>query len=366
VLFREPGPDRRLVEVESIRGFAALYVVLVHTVREPLFHVNRLLAAPISFGVQAVILFFVISGFAIHYSVEVDRQFTVKKYAIARIRRIYPLFLVSLLLTYIASSVVAGRFADPHWSDLVKNLLMQQDVLSPGSMVAPYMHGRPLWSLSYEWAYYIGYLAIILLAPKKYRTAIALSVGLAGVAFMLCFASHYARVAAYGLIWWTGVELCEIHLHGNAKRIAPNLVALGVAAAGFVVWLRLYGVAADAATDGFINAFPIRDILNFATGAAVPLGLIMWSRFNWAGFRWTLQPFAKLGPISYGLYIVHWPIMVTLKPLAASWSPWLWIVVSGSATLAIAYLLEIKFQKWVNAMVPLTRRASPTVAPVTP
>jgi peptidoglycan/LPS O-acetylase OafA/YrhL len=49
--------------------------------------------------------------------------------------------------------------ADPEWNTLLGNIFMLQDVISlkPNVISAVYMGNGVLWSLSYEWWFYILY-----------------------------------------------------------------------------------------------------------------------------------------------------------------------------------------------------------------
>ena len=63
----EKKPKSRLWKLEGVRGFAALYV-LIHHLSHPLIGQSGLKALPFRFGQEAVIVFFLISGFVIEYS----------------------------------------------------------------------------------------------------------------------------------------------------------------------------------------------------------------------------------------------------------------------------------------------------------
>jgi peptidoglycan/LPS O-acetylase OafA/YrhL len=77
----------RLQKLECIRGLAAFYVVLHHLARIFLHH--RWYRLPFVFGPEAVMVFFVLSGFVIHYSTRVSpADLGIKNYSVKRLRRI--------------------------------------------------------------------------------------------------------------------------------------------------------------------------------------------------------------------------------------------------------------------------------------
>jgi len=92
---------RRLWQLEAVRGIAALYVLLYHTSNNYLGLNHAIWALPFRFGLEAVLVFFVLSGFVISYSHpgSVDKADSFRNYFIKRLRRIYPIFIFSSILS---------------------------------------------------------------------------------------------------------------------------------------------------------------------------------------------------------------------------------------------------------------------------
>jgi peptidoglycan/LPS O-acetylase OafA/YrhL len=139
--------NHRLPEIDVLRGFAALWVVLTHYVP----HWNEHLAPvfvpiPNSFGIYAVQLFFVISGFVIFMTL--DRCRSVSEFAVLRFSRLYPTYWAALGLTTVASIVLfGGKF----WlSGTFANATMFQEFLRYPHLDVVY------WSLSLELAFYLN------------------------------------------------------------------------------------------------------------------------------------------------------------------------------------------------------------------
>ncbi len=129
------------MKLEAIRGFAAAYVVVHHA---------RLTERPearifLSFGQEAVILFFLLSGFVIYYASR--RGVGLLPFAVYfshRFRRIWPTFLISLTLAYVAFAIGASRPGG--WGQLLGNLAMLQDFsgTKSGVWVDTYAGNTPL------------------------------------------------------------------------------------------------------------------------------------------------------------------------------------------------------------------------------
>src|SRR5215217_7060011 len=112
----------RLRGIDALRGAAALGVVLYHAVDQAakalpnnlLQHPFRLVQIASSFGYIGVFLFFVISGFCIHLQWARSRaagaapQIRFTSFWKRRIRRLYPPYLIALLLFVLVAASTSG------------------------------------------------------------------------------------------------------------------------------------------------------------------------------------------------------------------------------------------------------------------
>lgn len=136
-----------------LRGFAAAYVFAGHLLLARLpqgFGGARFL---LSFGQEAVMVFFLLSGFVIFHSTHQHRDKSFAGYFYRRWKRIYPIFLLALGLAWLVAWVSSGVKPAVSGRELAGNLLMLQDFgfAKPGVWVTPFLGNLPLWSLSYEW-----------------------------------------------------------------------------------------------------------------------------------------------------------------------------------------------------------------------
>ena len=97
VHFSKTINTHRIFEIECLRGFAALYVVLFHVLRPEIQAYSYVLSIPFRFGQEAVILFFLLSGFSINYSWSKREEKSFPIFAKDRLVRIMPIFLVSAM-----------------------------------------------------------------------------------------------------------------------------------------------------------------------------------------------------------------------------------------------------------------------------
>lgn len=259
------------------------------------------------------------------------------RYLRARAIRIFVPLVPVLALSYFLVFVRTDGAAAPDFAGLLGNLLMLQDLTAlSGTVVAPYMGNNPLWSLSYEWWFYIAFIPIMCVPGWTLRTSIVTCVGvLAAVAYP--FYPHWTlRVLFHFAIWWTGVLLAKSWLEGSPR--VQSLVPLVVVSTTLVavVVLTWQGFAGFGGT-------PFLELRHMLAGVALASGAFVWRHFRWIGFDLLVGWFALVAPISYGLYIVHRPILTFAKDLAGNWS----IVPAIALSFFAAWLVEAVFYRWV-------------------
>jgi len=304
-----------IVTLDALRVFAAFYVVIHHlSDRVDIGYFN----IAFRFGQEAVIAFFLLSGFVIHAN-ERHRAINVFGYATRRILRIYPPLVLTMLVSiYIAYSnnTLTDQF---NLSEIVCNLLGLQDRanLIPGTICSPFMGNSPLWSLSYEMLFYIIYPIILqpyLNKPNITQHVIGITT-LFLIPLHLIWPCHLLLLPAYFLIWWCGAMMAQAYLSGqrNLRSIAVPLSYLTLASG---IWAAASLLALAENGPMRFGWYPIINLRHFAT--AVLFTLICFSPIGKAfiGAMGSLLPtkiptgLAYLSSISYGIYILHYPILV--------------------------------------------------------
>ncbi|MEI2356051.1 acyltransferase family protein [Mesobacillus zeae] len=154
----------RLNELDALRGLAALAVVLYHytTRYEAIFGHAKTSYFGFNYGNLGVNLFFMISGFVIFMTI--TRTNNVTDFAKKRIIRLYPSYIVAVIITFVAVKLydLGGRGVTLF--DGVFNLTMLQGFL-PG--VIDHVDGA-YWSLKVELTFYI-IIGVILFFGLKQR-----------------------------------------------------------------------------------------------------------------------------------------------------------------------------------------------------
>ncbi|MET0194492.1 MAG: acyltransferase, partial [Hyphomicrobiaceae bacterium] len=145
-----PAPSRRgrLTELDALRGIGALCVLVFHysTRFQELF--RQTAHVPFSFpgGNYRVLLFFVISGFAIFFTL--DRIATVSDFVVNRFARLYPAYLVAMLLT------LSIEYLAQAWQLLIApGAILANITMLQGFAFIPEVDGA-YWTLTVEIAFY--------------------------------------------------------------------------------------------------------------------------------------------------------------------------------------------------------------------
>ena len=144
--------------LECIRALAALLVLANH-VYGNLHGVPQFgaISALTSFATEAVVIFFVLSGAVIELSRERGIS-SWQGYLYARWLRIYPIYVLAILLALLAWPTLSGHPV-LSWHVLAGNLLFLQSL--PGYLVPVLASDNPLWSLSYEMSFYLLFVFVI-------------------------------------------------------------------------------------------------------------------------------------------------------------------------------------------------------------
>jgi peptidoglycan/LPS O-acetylase OafA/YrhL len=323
-LLAQPSRRDRLVYVDALRGLAALTVLFHHTTTLfPSVYAQLAANYPVGYraamsisdrNYEAVLLFFVLSGFSIRLSVGcagLARAADINVYLYRRFKRILPLFVVALALTALLGAL--GRHLnEPAFSlrTLMGNLLfLQTAAVVRGGWFLPYGENGPLWSLSYEMFYYLLFpvmvigLAALRITKRTVSFACATGLSLLGLAlFNLAPCPPFSFLSLF-VVWYCGVDLAEHHF-GGVKDGIMTVVCLIALPIGVIVSSRW---------------LPSVTIQSWAIGCAIycgwRAGLSLSKSVQMTAVktmnicRALAAGFAGLGRISYGVYLFHFPLL---------------------------------------------------------
>jgi peptidoglycan/LPS O-acetylase OafA/YrhL len=341
----------RLPEIDALRGIAALCIVVFHF-KVMTDHPGGLLGFETALGRwanaylwTAVDLFFVISGFIFAHVYLRDGRLnpktTMSGYAMARIARIYPLHLLTLMM--VAAIVWAGVPLVPAFDQgavrydgfhFVLNLLM----LQASGLERGFSFNSPAWSLTSEFVCYALFYALARIGGRWLL-----------IGAMLAIAAGFVADVHPGLL-------------PVPDRIARGLV-------GFFVGLLLYCYRVQLRRIPFVVTAAMALIMLVAAPALESTGVnsgVMMSLFTWpwlvltclnpvSGRLLSLKPMQFVGDLSYSIYLLHVPLALVFLSINGgryfAIEQFVWV-----APLYLAVLLIVAWLSFSRFEVPVRRR----------
>lgn len=351
--------DRRILELDALRGLAASAVVLFHytTRYEQLFGHVATLPASCPWGEYGVDLFLMLSGFVILRSL--DRTKRAGDFIVGRFARLYPAYWVAAAITFAVVTLCGLPGQEVSLREAALNSTMLQRYFAAKHIDGAY------WSLEVELLFYA--LIFVLHRAGAFRTPrrqhIALALWLSAEAVSLWIASRGEVDFASGLAWRMTSKLRVLLSLRYAHLFAIGIVLYhGFASRRFspFAWLLL---GACWVLQGISDSWPAA--LGIAVLTAVLYGAVA-GRLGWLAAR----PLAFLGAISYPLYLIHqnagYVLIRELEALTGSPAAaiCLTIALSLAAAAGLSLAIERPAQKWIvnrwkNRSRATARRAGP-------
>jgi len=321
---------QRLVQVDALRGLAAMAVVLFHyTTQFTLLYPSGSVtgSGPSVFfpdGHYGVNLFFIVSGFVIFMTLERTRQ--PMDFVVSRFSRLFPAYWVAIFLTLFVTHLLGLPGKLVGLETALANMLMLHGLLR-----VPHVDGV-YWTLEVELLFYLG-MFILYRLQRLDRIHLVL------------FGLLVLRLTYYVLEQQFGISLPWILYRLMILQYIPWF-ALGISVylvshrSGPKAWHRPAQTAAMAILTLLVceSAF----VAALAVALATAVLFAAKGRLPVLGFA----PFVWLGTVSYPLYLLHenigWAIQLRLRATGMSMD----LVIA--AALCAALVLAGALTRWVE------------------
>lgn len=275
----------RLVEVDALRGLAALAVVLFHytTRYTELFSSADAPSIAVRHGHFGVNLFFIISGFVIFMTLARTRR--PMDFVVSRFSRLFPAYWAAIVLTF----VVVRVFGLPGF-EVGAAQALGNSIMVHGLLRIPHVDGV-YWTLEVELLFYAGMFTLF---ARRWLNHV-----------------HWALWAllALRLLWFVAERGFGIDLSWTLSRLLI-LKYIPWFALGICIYQSTLGAAHADARQVRLTAVAALACLavvdHWALGAlALVLALAVWAAAS-GRLRWLRNPVpAFFGTISYPLYLLH-------------------------------------------------------------
>lgn len=305
----------RFESLDVLRGFAAVIVLVFHFLTV-LYQPHPAAWSPLRFflaGHQAVIMFFVLSGFALTCMIKNMTSFALRKYVGARIVRLYPPYILSIafsLAVFGTLTTLGAQWQAGHM-DLLKPHLTLHLALGHALMIGVFDMGAinpNIWSLVYEMRISLLFPLIFWMVSKYGIRAVA--------TFAMLSILYWARYQSVDWKWpaTTASNLLETFHYATFFAMGAWIAIHHNCVVAYVKSLsRLKTVIAWVASIAlFTYSFSAelnvgyRALLDLVSGVAsssiLALSLDMQRTIIFRLGKW-------LGKISYSLYLTHVPIL---------------------------------------------------------
>jgi len=267
------------------------------------------------FGIDAVMVFFVLSGFIIAYTAERERTFAV--FMTNRLARLWSVVVPALILTFAADTI--GRSINPNFYAAASyqgdvplfRLLISGIFLNEiwFRSISP-LSNLPFWSLGYEFWYYLLFAAGVYLSGLARKTVICAAALIVGPKILLLLpiwllgaiiyrVHNRWKVSPVGsfvmffspLLLYAAFKVMHVHQLLNAATqsvLGPEL--FGALAHGQnVLWFYLIGLLIGV---HFLGFFSIQHRFEFITNVAAPV--------------------RRLAGCTFSCYLFHFPLFILL------------------------------------------------------
>lgn len=323
----------------GLRGLAAFIVFVAHGADRGLLpsHLGW------GFGQIGVMLFFVLSGFLMsHLYIQKDfNHDNVRSYALARIGRVVPLFLVALIVSYIISNYI--------FHDFTYDFQDKVDFIAALFLIkAPYV----FWTIPVEIQFYFVFVMFWWLYKKKKANPVVLFIFIvlclipSALVYQL-FGKFPDVFSAYSFAFFIGVVTALFYQkYKDSRRLISFSNKMGIV---FLILLCLnlpelrFDMGLVLHEHIFIRVWldPINWILVYGLFISALYGSKSLTFLTW-------RPFVFLGEISYGFYLLHYPFLEHLD------IPYIGKL--GNFALALVFTITLAYLSYRFFERPLAKR----------
>ena len=335
------GKINRIKSLDSLRGIAAIVVVLYHSVytinlgsfSQPnslIYVLEKILLFPAKFGESAVYLFMALSGYVLTFAYQKYEFDRFSNWLIWRSLRLLPVFYISLLVSSLISFLLFKKF-QVTTPQLLHYYLFSNSTIYSGP-------NPPLWSLSVEII-----LSFLILLIIKFSRIIGRKYPIYLYLYLMSYLIHGwgARALFRSAIFFSiGIS---IYMGLRLTTLLKIILATGTLIF-FIVGVFESVISRQAMT--LLQLVAIPSILYFFLKRPLSSRITMF-----------------LGKISFSIYVWHWPILIMIRELLSNTNlnfPFNKLLIAIVSLLLINlwasisyFFIELRIQKFARRYLPI-------------
>ncbi|WP_181439469.1 acyltransferase [Curtobacterium sp. MCBD17_032] len=349
-----PTAHARVSSLDGLRGVAAVVVLVHHAlltvpqlagtaygrVPEPGTLAHLLTTTPLHLfwaGHEAVVVFFVLSGLVLTLPALRNPVMWRSYYPARALRLGVPVLTAVALAALVAVVVPRSGAADrgPWLAEHASGPSLADAVLA-AVLLGPNPVDSVLWSLRWELVFSLALPACVLVARRTSRTWWLTAV--LAIATSTVAAAAQVDALTYLPVFLVGCALAAgwdriPRVVGPSGVVAAGAACLGITAAWWIAPVLPTALA------------PLADVLTLPVvlGSAALL-VVLAGRWDVAQRLLERPPVRWLGGISFSLYLVHEPVVVSVTLLLPPGLAWLTLPIAAPVALGLAAL----FARWVE------------------
>jgi peptidoglycan/LPS O-acetylase OafA/YrhL len=343
--------QRESIYLDLVRSLAALIVVFGHAC--DLYD----LPASGRWGHQAIMVFFVLSGYVIAYVAD-TREKNLQTFLVARLARLWSVLVPALVLTVVCDILgrqfgheVRGFASVPTDHVFIRIGAMLSFLSETWVSIQPLSNGAA-WSLCIEFWYYVTFGLWTFMRPGWMRT------GLASVAALL---SGHKGLLLFP-IWLMGVVLQRASsLRRHPAWLDVVLWSISLVLMGWILIGRIYDPAIGA-MKAALDPWVFRQLaqaqvfwLDWGFGLLVAVHLLAVRRVSqWLPLEQIATPARWCAGISFAIYLFHFPLLHLTAAFLPANQGWLAIGI----TLAVIAVLgppaersKVLWRRWLKSVI---------------
>ncbi|MBP1990357.1 acyltransferase family protein [Paenibacillus eucommiae] len=319
--------NRRFEELDSLRGIAAMTVLLAHlfVITPSLYLINKFMNTPLHMfwgGHEAVILFFILSGFVLSLPYYNQNALNYKDYLIRRVCRIYIPYISCIILSVILLSFFSRvsiyemtNVFEGTWENSVSSKLLISHFLFLGDFNS-LSYNPVVWSLVHEMRISIVFPFVMYFVVKlSWKKNIFFALSCTVIFFLLWYLS--LNILNYNPTYLISIHYIGLFILGallakHRQYISDLYDRLSVIIKLFIL---LIGILAYTYTwwflpnHGRLHLTIINDWFIAIGGSIFIIYSIKSTIFKKILL---LKPIHFIGKTSYSLYLFHMPLILTL------------------------------------------------------